>query len=481
MKKTGVILISIAGALVLLLLVLFGVAHAYLNSDGFQKQVVSEVDRKLCCEVKLEQMKVHILRGVDFVGIQVASDQVRPRDFLKADRLRVRYDLYEALFHRRVVLEELKLSTPQITVDLTEPPRPKPPPAPKTPPPEQPSARPADSEQAIVIAPRPELPAPKPAAIVAETEGGWPAPPPLDLKKMIVEDGALTLILPDHEKLVLNGALIKASLSEDPVPTADGGISCTSMDLPHNVKLEDARVSFLWRKETISLQKLMANLLGGSLQAEFNASRKQGEMPFDLTTSAAGINLDELLHALDSHSFNAQSGEIRGKTQLDLHVEGSMFEPLKALGHGQLRVQGGRLMNFLPLKFLGSYLKRADEYRDLALQKCEMDFVMESGRLKFPQMEIFASDIHVSGEGWIQFSDRSQNFKLKLALRDTIAASFPEQTLEGATTKDGWVEISENGSLDQILGDLKHRFNPILSRAAGASAIDSLFQALPNK
>ena len=106
-------------AALLLLGALLGVAQMYLNSPRFQQQLTEEVSRQIQCEVRLEKMKIRLWRGIDLVGIQLASDQRRPRDFLKAERLRLRYNFFEALFHQKIVIEELKLSSPSIKLDLS--------------------------------------------------------------------------------------------------------------------------------------------------------------------------------------------------------------------------------------------------------------------------------------------------------------------------------------------------------------------------
>lgn len=482
MSKRSKRLLWFFGGFALLLAALFGVAHLYLNSEGVQKKILAEVNRQLRCDVTLDRMKVRLLRGVDFMGIRVASDQVRPRDFMKADRLRVRYELYEAVVNQRLVIEEIKLSAPRILVDLAAP---KPaistiPPLPSPSPPSDETPSPPPTGGATT--PRPSPASPSPHATEPGVRG-WPEPPSVDLRKLIVEEGSLEFLLPDHGKVMLQDVTLKASASKDPVPTAEGGLTCPLIELPHDVKLEDAHVSFLWRKETISLQRIVAGLLGGSVQADFNASQKDNDMPFDLRASASRVELDELLHSLTPRTFNAFVGELRGRVEMQLHSEGTLAHPVASTGQGQVRVEGAHVLNLIGLRQLGSYLNRYEEFQDLPLQKCEADFVLESGKLIFPRVGIESADIRVRGDGSVRLTDQKDEFHLIMGLSEAIRAKLPPSTLEDSVaTSDGWgVEIPLKGSLDQIVSQLKRRFQPIFSSAAGASVFDTIFEAFPKK
>ncbi|MBI4026118.1 MAG: hypothetical protein HY360_14120 [Verrucomicrobia bacterium] len=506
MTKPKIAFICVAAAMALVAAGLFIMAQVYLGSDNFQKQLVGDLSRTLQCEVRIEKisrrfgfqtrlmnMRICFLGGVDLMGIRVANDEVRPREFLKADRLQLRYDLFEALFHHRIVLDEFSIHSPNLKLDLSDS--------------LLPSAIPTSGETAVALPHPPQTvsseratsrsaTAPARTAMPERTAAGqppmpsshatpsttlqmevrWPHPPVAELRSFAVENGSLALTLPDGEKLIVDGAHIEAAFSADPVPTGSGNIACETLLLPRKVMLNDARVNFLWRKDSIVIPKWIATLCGGSLEGSFKAERKNRATPFEARLTVNDVNLQELFQTLDLH--DAQGGAFKGFLKAQSRFQGALSHPQWVSGQGQARVHKARLVNIQSLVLLAGYLNRP-EFRDLPLQKCEADFLLQTDKLQVPRLEVVSSDIRLAGGGWVHLGDETQEFRLKLALSSNLVSQIAPAVVEGIDLNaDGGVEFPFRtwGTLEHPQDDLQTRFASIATRAMGGAIFDKLFQ-----
>lgn len=500
MRKRGIFILSLVFVLLAILAGAFFAAQSYLNSETSQKKIIAELSAKLQAEVKTGKMRIRLLRGVDMVDIRLLRDDVRPREYLKAERLRVRYDLFEALAHQRFVLEEVKLSLPSITLDLSEPVAaskhntqalavsPKGPTASKE------TARTSElppPDQAIVSVPvrKEAIPVPAPHQL------RWPSPPDVDLRSFAIENGSLDLLLPDREHLMLQGANIKGSFSRDPVPTGAGQIICETMTLPHAVRLNETTVSFLWREESIDIPKLSTQIFGGFLEGSLRIDQTQAEMPFEsllfthdldlnqllTTTQETGLNL--VAHFLSKLLGSRSGGTFRGNIQNEVRLQGSMLDFTTTHGQGQLRILKGSLSDYEALVKLNRLLRRKD-VRETQLQKCEIDFLVGKQKLEFPRMEISSKDIQVTGSGWIHTVDQKQAFDMTMAFSRELTAQIHAEELAGVVLhEDGSTEIAFHlwGSLNHPENDLEAKLKPLAARVLGAAMFDQIFDSIPTK
>ncbi len=489
MKKSRIVLICVAVSCLLLLAGLYAILQNYLNSPAFQNEVLSEVSRQLQCDLRVEKMKIRLLRGMDLVGIRVSSDHVHPRDFLKAERLRLRYDLYEALFHHKVVLQELKISSPVMEVDLSQ--TSQPPSIAASPQNEDPvksipavpvllTNTPVIFEEAITTLP-PAITAPPIPRHDSRGESLWPSPPSIDLRSLMLEDGKWTFVMPDHEKLVLNGTRVQATFSTDPVPSGAGNISCQTVDLPRKIKLTDSSLNFLWRADSLTIPGFEAHILGGSIGGRFKADPTKTAIPFELQLVIKGMTMEELIRTFDSGP--PRIGEVKGQIHGEARFEGSMVTPLECNGQGHIHLEKTRLVNIPSLTLMGGLLNRS-EFRDLSLHKCEIDFILQSGKLQIPNIQILAANLELTGNGWINLSNQTQEFQMKLGFSGELARQLPSKLVEGANRRlDGYMEIPFRlwGNLSRPQNDLVKRFEEFGSRAVGGSIFDRIFQSAPGE
>ncbi len=472
----GAVLLTVGG--------LFGAAHAYLNSKDFQEHLLAEFSREIGCDVHVGRLRVRPLRGMDLVDIQVNRADIQPSDFLKTERLRLRYDLAEALFHQQIVLEELILSSPRIQLDLSAASSPSAPRPPAVPSPKRASAdtepvasaEAPPSEAVHALPPSPPAPPEAPTNPPAKTTSPWPGPPSMDLRRFVVEDAACSVLLPDQLKLEFHDAQLIASFSTDPVPTGSGLMNVTMMEIPGGIPLSNAKVHFLWRADSVAAPSFSAQVCGGVLEGKYKAEVAKGEAPFELIVVLKDLNLQQLLKAA-----NLPSGYVKGKLNVQTRFQGSVRNPAEANGLGVVKVREARLENVPGLAQLGGFLNRADFY-DLPLQKCEADFLLQQQRLEITRIEAMATDLELTGVGWINLREKTQEFQMKLSFGPALVETFPKKMFEGMNRRaDGYVEMPFRwwGSLAHPQNDLLSKFAAIQMQAIGGSIFDRIFQIVP--
>lgn len=487
MKRVRKIWLAVVMGLGLLFLSLFVVVQSYLNSQEFQKQFLSEISRQLHCKVQLEKIRIRIFRGADLINIQVSKNDFLSRSLIKAERLRLRYNFYEALFHRRIVLDELRFTAPEIHVNIDEfhereilssLPRPL-------------SLTPVVqgkvfSKSVGIVPPTTttKTSAPIQSTFSSSPPGrSWLTLPSIDLRRFVIENGLLIVITPDRGQEVFREVQVHVAFSSIPHPEGSGTIQCRTVDLAQKVELTDVEVAFRWHGDLVTFPKFTAGAFGGSINGSFEVDRSKVGMPSELQVFATNLVVDHVCRFLGLQGVDKRQGEVSGQLQMQGHFQGSLLQPSLASGRGQIRIQEGRLMNFPVLALLGGFLNRPD-FRDLPLQKCEAEFILQSGKLQVKHFEMQSAEIQLGGFGWINFLDQTQEFQMELALGENLARWFPPKTLEGITHRpDGFVGIPFilQGSLQHPQSDLLARFMPLSKRAYGGAIFDTIFQAVPAK
>jgi len=495
-KRSYLIVVS---CLVTLLLVgggLFFIVHDYLNSEAFKNELLNQVSAHLGVEVKVEKMKIRGLTGVDFLNIRLSSDHVAPREFARAERLRVRYHFFEALFHKRIVLHELRISAPEAEIRL-EPIREGTAVHPgtagtsprggaagastapegaartaTTPPGGVRKEGPAGTEQAIVRVP-PAAPGRPPAGTF------WRTPPAVELRSVVVEEGKVVIVLPDRQQVVLKGLNVQAALSTDPVPSVTGQVACQAIGLPEQVNLTDSALNFLWRADSLTIPRFTFHFLGGSLTGQLKVDPSRPDLPFELQTQIQGVNLDEMIRL--PQGGPSPWGDFLGELQAEARFEGSALAPQQAGGQGQVRIRNGRFLNVPPLAMLGGLCNRS-EFRDLSLQRAEMDFILQADKLQVPRVELISVDLQLTGAGWFHRREESMDLQMKFGFSAELARLLPSKLVEGAPRRvDGYREMPFRfwGNLAQPQNDLEQRFEEFLPRATGSAIFDKIYRSVP--
>lgn len=511
-KRT--LLLSIGIAFLFLAGIVLAVIYRYLNSEGFQKKLVIELSKRAKCDVYVERITPTLgfkmrfdswspilMAGVDFKEMKLSNADMLPGDFLKAERLRLRYDVLDALFQGRIVLEELKFIRPIIHLDIhgtkfvsqtNRIEAPSSPPRASTPAVKAESSTESDSlaldapvqtpesQAAARDSERPKLStAPGRSSIeTSSSERRWPSPPAMNLRAFVVEDGTLSIKRENEESLLIEGIQFRSELSADPVAAASGSIHCQSTIVNQRFKLLGPNIKFLWRGDSITIPSWNVQLWNGLISGEFRADQSKPGIPCEMIASISDLNAQDMLKTV-----GIPGDSFQGKLQAQAKLTGSLQRPKEFSGTGQLRIVEGRVKDFLPLRLVAGYLNRSD-LNDIPIQKCEMDFLLEGEKLQIPRGQIFARDFEVAANGWINLESKTEDFNMTLALSDEIARGLPERVLNGLNRRmDGYIELPFRiwGPIDRPQNDLMARFVELKVRALGGAIFDKIFQSVPQR
>lgn len=482
--------------LVLFLLVALGLLtwdRSELYSEAFQQRIIAEVARQLHWELKVQHITIKPLKGVDLIKVAVSSKEIRPNQFLKAEKLRLRYNLWDALAKRRIILEEFRLDAPAMEIDLS-------PPAsnPNNPPTNsatsassnpsqgatvntatssvvQNPTTPVDQEQAIQSLP------PAPPQIQRTSQKGtfWPAPQPIDLRKILIDDGIFSFTLPTSDQIFMTGTHIEASLSADPVPTGAGTIICQSSRIAKKVQLSDSRCNFLWRGDTLSVPKITASTFNGVIDGSLNADQSKPTGPFEIQVVATNLSVQEIIQTFDENRRRLW-GDVHGNAQTRMRFQGSMIDPVQTSGQGIIQITDCRVFDSVPIVLLAGLINRPD-LKELKPQKCEMDFILQSTKLQIPRIEVLSPDIQLTGNGWINFTENTVDFQLKLAVSPAIAERLPKELVQEMDQRgDGYREKGFRvwGPKDNPQNDLVPFLSKVAIRAIGGSIFDNVLESI---
>jgi hypothetical protein len=482
-------------AIVLFILLCLGVvgfyflAQEYLNSEKFQALLVSECKKRLHCQIKLDKaspshawkiyvknQKLYILGAVDLNGVHFSSSTHPPQEWMYADSLRLRYDLYEAMFHQKILLEEIRLVRPQVDINLqTVLPETKSEVAPAV----THEVKPSPINE-IVAPPHDEslaskVESPPPAIPPSKEIMPWVAPPELDLGNFIFEGGRIQI----HtlKKVLLEDANGKISFSSSPVPSIAGSLECKTVKLLEDVQLSDNHFSFLWRSDCMMIPSFSIGFLDGKITGSFRADRTKTTPQFKSHLSVQNVSVEKI------HGFWKKSkGEIRGKIKAEMSIHGELVKSQRLAAEGTVKIEDARMVNFTILNIMSSYL-RQPEFLELSLSECEFDFILDHPKLNIPRIKIISKDLELTGKGSVNLLQGTQSFDLTMLVSANLHPKFPETVWEGLHKRpDGRIELPIKvwGDVNHPQNDAEARFKPIVPRAVGGAIFDRIFQGLPD-
>jgi hypothetical protein len=479
-----------------------------LFSEDYQQEVIREVARKANLEVEVDEVRSRPLNAVELTNIRASNEHIEPKPFLTAGRLVLHYDWLEILLRRKIELKEVQIHQPRLDLNFhsaatvrTGESKPGtksvPPTMELSPGSRTPQAPQGGNESAIVSlspASPPPTSLPAPQGSNGEAMPHWPGPPVMELPKIRIQEAKVHMVLPAGDSLLFEEMNIRAAIAPDPVPSGTGTLESQTLHLPSDYLLRDVKLNFLWTRQAISFPRIQAALFGGTLEGGLTVSQSAdaSRIPLELELSAVGIDLQQW----ESHSSSRQVSSstpkkggsidpalkpsIAGRLHLQFQAKGSLLEPLMASGLGRMHVAEGRLLNQPALVLVGGFLNRP-EMRNLKLSRCEADIHMESGRIRFSNIDCLAADLKLSGQGWIDMVRSQQEFKLLLIASAGIARQLPDTfTKELKVRPDGAIEIPFRiwGSLSDPQNDLQQKIQSLASRAVGGAIFDRIYDAI---
>jgi uncharacterized protein involved in outer membrane biogenesis len=443
-RKTGLIVIGIAAAL---LLALIFVVPALIRVDRYRPQVISYLQEKTGKQVEIGRLSLSFfplsLRIDDF---GVKNPPIFPPGYV-VQVARIDAELsVGALLHRQVVIKSLVLKDPML--NMTSDPD-----------------GPWNFENPQAQASQNTFPLGVISSV--QIKGGQ-----LIASNLLPSDAAGPIFFEAHdiscdlEQMNLMGIINPSSSSTDGQGTVRAGLlrfgSVEARNLESKLRLEARHVFFT---------EIKAEVYGGSATGDLTFDLLGKNVKFKTDARLKGINVAQLLAA-----FPNGGGKMTGKMEGDVKLSGEIEHSLSPLagvhGAGRVTVRNGQV----PSLKLNANLMKLAHFNDLGPAKNDpsafnlitTDLELDNQQISSRVIDIDGYGVDVDGSGSISVSG-SDELNYRGLAEITTKESFFTNTvarLSGATLKDGKLQFPFRigGTID----------NPVFSKGKGDKDVDAV-------
>jgi uncharacterized protein involved in outer membrane biogenesis len=443
-RRTGLIVVGIAG---LLLLVLIFVVPALIHVDRYRPQLISYLQEKTGKQVEIGRLALTffpVAIHIDHFGVK--NPPIFPRGYVvQVARIDAELSLV-ALLHRRVAIKSLVLEDP--VLNLTSDPD-----GPWNF--ENPQAKDSQGSFPLVVISRVQI------------KGGQ-----LVASNLLPSDAAGPIFFEAHE---ISCDLEQVDLAGIMNP------SSSSMDGQGSLKAGLLRFGWVEARNLDSKLLFQArHIFFKDVKAELYSGRAVGDLTFDLSrknvnfkTDArlSGVNMAQLLAA-----FPNGGGKMTGKMEGDVKLAGEIEHTLRPLagmhGAGHVTVRNGQV----PSLKLNANLMKLAHFNDLGPAKNDpssfnlitTDLELANQRISSKVIDIDGYGVDVDGSGSVSVSG-SDELNYRGLAEITTKESFFTNTvarMSGASLVDGKLQFPFriNGTID----------NPVFSKGKGDKDVDAV-------
>ena len=443
-RKTGLIVIAIAG---MLLLALIFVAPTLINVDRYRPELISYLQDRTGKQVEVGRLALTffpLAMHIDHFGVKNPS--IFPAGYVVQVR-RIDAELsVGALFHRQVVVKSLVLEEPilNMTSDPDGPWNF-----------ESPPSNTSDNTVPLGVISRMQI---KRGQLIASN--------------LLPSDAAGPIFFEAHEifcdlaEVNLMGIVNRSSSSMDGQGSLRAGVlrfgSVEARNLESKLRLESRHVFFV---------DVRAQIYGGHAAGELSFDLSGKNASFKSNARLTGINVAQLLAA-----FPNGGGKMTGKMEGDVKLAGEIEHSLRPLagihGAGHITIRNGQV----PSLKLNANLMKLAHFNDLGPAKNEpsafnlitTDLELANQRISSKVIDIDGYGVDVDGSGSVSVSGSDELNYHGLA-EITTKESFFTNTfarLSGATLKEGRLQFPFRigGTID----------SPIFSKGKGEKDVDAV-------
>lgn len=410
----------------------------FVNTPEFKQQVLDAAHKATGTDVKIGEMKVSILSGIDLQDVTVANPEGFTGNLLTAKSFALHYRLMP-LLQKRVEVETLTLDTPVITLaknnkgdwnydKLGGPSEPKP----KT-------EKPAE---------------PKPAS----SSGG------LDIAVSNIElKHATVVMLSDSGKELLRITDANFSSAVNLVGdklTGNGRASIAEAAAANSLFIRTIATPVALTPEAVKLAPLTGKVADGEISGEAGLTLTGG--------SKYSVNLQ--IKNADVVKLIQEAGVAKkvfssGKLQVSTALTGTGGLDTMA-GNGKIEITGGQLVDIPVLKLIATLLQ-ISALQNLKFDECRVEYTIANNVMETPVISLKSPQVQIAGKGTVALADYSLNHTLTLGLAKEALASTPKEIRNIFTAREDGsfaLEFKVWGPYDAPKTDLDKR---LLTGAAG--------------
>ncbi len=453
MKKKVVLGIGVLAVAALVMLAVLGVLGygIYLvrsiNTPEFKKAVLARTACTIGTDVQVKELNVSLLSGVTLSGVTVANPRPFRGALLTADSFVLRYRL-RSLLTGRVDVERLVLKKPLLNLAM-------------------------DAQGNFNY----ERLAPVRTTTDARKTSKAPAAPiasPIELvlRKLAVEhagivmrDGAQALLLKVEDADLATSFRVTAAGAE-----GKGQARIATINLADLMFVRDVSAPIVMSKESVALAPIRGQFAGGDVTGDVKITLKGG-LHFTTHLDVKGVAVEKLLK--EAHSAPAAAGRLEAKASF----EGAGGLPT-IRGGGQAKVADCRVRDAKTLLLLSKVLS-VPELANPDFDQCQVDYRLESGRLRTPRLILMGKQVQLTGQGTVNLNTQTLDYDMTLALGRPLFSKITARELRGAFRDrgDGFSTIDFRifGSTTEPRTDLTTRLAKSALTGAAESGLSRLF------
>jgi uncharacterized protein involved in outer membrane biogenesis len=377
MLKAIKVIVIIVAVVMALAIILVGAGiyftNRYLQSPAFKEQALQAAHNELGADVRIDDLKVSLFRGVELRGVTIGNPAGFPGNLVTANAFVLRYRLLP-LLSRRVEIEELSLDKPVITLSQNAG---------------------GDWNYEKIGAPetqtKPASTTPSPAA---SAKSGKTVPLDIVLSKLAITRGALSMLSDNNKPLVkLEGISFSSSVSfTDNKLAGTGKAGIDKIDLSEKLFVENVATLVQLGSDRVALQSLHGELAGGKILGAVSVNFGTG-LEYAVRVQLTNSDVARLLQ--DAGAKQAISGTLTVTTSL----AGTGGLPT-IIGNGRVEIDNGKMMEMPLLNLLASLLQ-IDALRDVNFEQCLLEYSISNNVMQTPVVRLTSPQMQITGKGFV--------------------------------------------------------------------------------
>jgi hypothetical protein len=394
-KRIAKIILGALAALGILLVIILVGINLYLQSGDVQQRIRAATEDALGMPVVVKRTLYFPWSGLTLSGLSLPDPTVSGANLVEAPTFSVQFQFWP-LLARKLVISEVKLSSPRLVLRQT-----------------------ADKQWLIVP---PPLPVPKVEKPNRPPPGkGRPGKPQpayeVELKYVAVRDGTADIY--DYRGACLGritGLSIDATLTSR--NRVEGHITIEDMEIAGLVRPNRLRADFVQDGELLSVTNLKCAIADGKVRAEFSILvPRKGNAAFQLKSEAEDVSLPTLLSdaLLDS---TGTTGRLRGT----LELRGDPLDVATLVGGGGFALDAAQLQPFDFIQQIGRILA-IEELQLLKLEEANLRYEIRDEKIWLTDARLRTENLLVTGQGPIKFNGK-MNIDALFMVKDAFGERF---------------------------------------------------------
>jgi hypothetical protein len=228
-----------------------------------------------------------------------------------------------------------------------------------------------------------------------------------------------------------------------------------------NINLESVSGKLVIRDQTVNMDNLSFNTLGGSMKLSgLYATRERKKADINFNMNIAGFDIQQTVKTFNTVKKMAAIAEkASGNFSTQFNMAGKLDEHMQPnlntlTGEGKLQTANVIINNFTPLVKVADVLKM-DQFKSLPISNVNLSFKFEDGRVKVEPFDVTLAGITTTVDGSTGF-DQTIDYTLAMNIPTSKLPSQASGAINGlisqANSKGANFSMSENVKMNLLMG-----------------------------